>query len=419
MAVRAMGIAGLLVFFIPLVMAYYSFKLYMAQTLEVRRRNDELQLTNAQLDLANSRLNQRVTELAALNRIGLSLNGSLDLGNILESALGLVPAQGAAVALIDPTTNTLSVASSIGLSDAAAQALVGPTGAATRAHSIGDDVVQAQAERAAAAAGVGALVAVPLRFNGAASGVFAVTFGAARDISNDERLLLSTLAQQAATAVHNARLYQEIEAGYLSTVQAMVQVTDARERYQQGHAERVRAYCAAVADGMGLDAAQKGTLELAALFHDLGHVGVPESVLNKPGELTSEEWTQVRRHPLLGVSILKQVPRMEAVVPVILQHHERYDGQGYPAGLLGDDSSTLAQVLAVADAYEAMTSARPHRGALSRDEAVAELQKNSGTQFSPRVVDAFVVATERVVETAPSAEHSLLRLLRPSGALTS
>ena len=242
-----------------------------------------------------------------------------------------------------------------------------------------------------------------------------MTFSAIRDFGADERLLLSTLAQQAATAVHNARLYQEIEAGYLSTVQAMVQVTDARERYAAGHAERVRAYCAAAADALGLDAGQRGTLELAALFHDLGHVGVPETVLNKPGELTAEEWALVRRHPLLGVSILKQVPRMEAVVPVILQHHERYDGQGYPAGLLGDDSSLLAQVLAVADAYEAMTSTRPHRGALPREQAIAELERNSGTQFSPRVVEALIGATEAAdaVETAPSAEHSLLRLLRP------
>ena len=210
------------------------------------------------------------------------------------------------------------------------------------------------------------------------------------------------------------RLYQEIGAGYLSTVQAMVQVTDARERYGAGHAERVRAYCAAAADALGLDGAQKATLELAALFHDLGHVGVPEAVLGKPGALTAEEWALVRRHPLLGVSILKQVPRMEAVVPVILQHHERYDGQGYPAGLLGDDSSPLAQVLAVADAYEAMTSARPHRGALSRAEAVAELRRHSGTQFAPRAVEAFVAATAGAVETAPSAEHSLLRLLHPA-----
>src|SRR5438128_1588867 len=127
-AVRAMGTAGLLVFFIPLVMAYYSFKLYMAQTQEVRRRNQELPLTNAQLDLANSRLNQRVTELATLNKVGLSLNGSLDLGDvlgeILDSALKLVPAQAAAVVLSDPATRQLSVGASIALPSGAEGALL-------------------------------------------------------------------------------------------------------------------------------------------------------------------------------------------------------------------------------------------------------------------------------------------------------
>jgi hypothetical protein len=423
-AIQAIGPVGLAVFFIPLAMAWYSFKLYMAQTEAVRDRNRQLQLSNAQLDLANSRLSQRVTELAALNRIGLSLNGSLDLGavlgQILDSALGLVPAQAAAIALADPATGRLAVAASVGLPVGAAAALAQPGGPAAQALGAGREQVVADAAAAGlaalAAAGVGAALCVPLRVGAAVGGVFALSYAGAHDFGVDERLLLSTLAQQAATAVHNARLYREIEAGYLSTVQAMVQVTDARERYAAGHAERVRAYCAAAAGALGLAAAQTATLELAALFHDLGHIGVPEAVLGKPGALTAEEWALVRKHPQLGVSILRQVPRMEAVVPVILQHHERYDGQGYPAGLLGDDSSVLAQVLAVADAYEAMTSARPHRGALGRAEAVAELRQHSGTQFSPRVVEAFVRATETAAETAPSAETSLLRLLRPSGS---
>ena len=103
-------------------------------------------------------------------------------------------------------------------------------------------------------------------------------------------------------------------------------------------------------------------------------------------------------------------------MPVILQHHERYDGQGYPAGLLGDDSSLLAQVLAVADAYEAMTSARPHRGALSRAEAVGELRRHSGTQFAPRAVDAFILATEAEVAPLPAAHSTLHKLLSPQAS---
>jgi GAF domain-containing protein len=416
-AVQTIGLIGLAVFLLPLGMAWYSFKLYMAQTAEVRRRNQELQLTNAQLDLANSRLNQRVTELATLNKVGLSLNGSLDLGDvlgeILDSTLKLVPAQATAVALCDPASQQLSIGASIGLPPGADRALLAADGPARRAYEGGVEVVLDSADTVGALVGTGvqAVVALPLRFNGSLGGVFLVTFATARDVGVDERLLLSTLAQQAATAVHNARLYQEIEQGYLSTIQALVQVTDARERYQPGHAERVRAYAVATGRRLGLDDRQLATLELAALFHDLGHVGVPEAALGKDGALTAEEWAMVRRHPLLGVAILRRVPRLEAVAPVILQHHERYDGQGYPAGLLGDDTSPLAQVLAVADAYEAMTSARPHRAALSRSEAVAELRKNSGTQFAPRAVEALLAAVAVGVSVQEAGAAMQLQLL--------
>src|SRR5262249_54014455 len=188
----ASGVAGLAVFLIPLAMAWYSFKLYMAQTAEVRRRNQELQLTNAQLDLANSRLNQRVTELATLNKVGLSLNGSLDLGDvlgeILDSALKLVPAQAAAVALGDPTRQQLSTGASTGLPPGADRALRAADGPARRAYDGGVEVVLGRvgAAGALADAGVQAVVALPLRFNGSLGGVFLVTFATARDVGADE-----------------------------------------------------------------------------------------------------------------------------------------------------------------------------------------------------------------------------------------
>src|SRR5581483_4219856 len=119
---------------------------------------------------------------------------------------------------------------------------------------------------------------------------------------------------------------------------------------------------------------------------------------------------------LLGATMLKQVPKMEGVARVILQHHERYDGQGYPEGLLGDETQAAAQVLAVADAYEAMTSPRPHRPALSRAQAVAELRRNAGTQFAPRVVEALVKATEQATAPQPQPAPSLLRRLQAEGA---
>ena len=418
-AVQVVGLPGVTIFFIPLAMAWYSYKLYMAKTLEVRQRNEELQVANARLDVANAHLNQRVTELSTLNRIGLSLNSSLDLGNvlgeILASTIQVVGGQGAAVALADPATGNLSVASSVGVARSAAAALELSNGPVARSLGQGAELSIPDTDAAGAAdlaeAGVGAVHCWPLRFKGETTGVFAVTFPTARELAPEQRVLLGTLAEQAAAAVHNARLYQEIEQGYLSTIQAMVSVVDARERYAQGHSERVRDFCRATATELGLGEKQASTLELAAMFHDIGHIGVPESVLNKPGNLTTEEWELVRKHPLLGATILKQVPRMEQVAQVILQHHERYDGQGYPGGLLGDETQVSAQILAVADAYEALTSRRPHRPALPREAAIAELRKNSGSQFAPQVVEAFVAATARPVPAAASAQATLLRHL--------
>ena len=419
-AVQGVGLPGVAIFLIPLAMAWYSYKLYMAKTEEVRRRNEELRLTNAQLDVANSRLNQRITELATLNRIGLSLNNSLDLGDVLGDVLAatlqVVPGTGALVALVDGATGQLAIASSVGLSTKAAMALQDDGGPLSRTLSRPEGLslldTEAVGSKQLAEAGIAALHCLPLRLKGEVSGVFAVVFGAAQELGADQRVLLATLAEQAATAVHNARLYQEIEQGYLSTIQAMVSVVDARERYAQGHSERVRALCAATAAELSLDEGTTAVLELAAMFHDIGHVGVPETVLNKPGELSAEEWATVRKHPLLGAAMLKQVPRMEGVARVILQHHERYDGLGYPEGLLGNEIHTAAQVLAVADAYEAMTSPRPHRPALGRAQAVAELRRNAGTQFAPRVVEAFVRATGQPVAARTHTAPSLLRRLQ-------
>jgi hypothetical protein len=423
-AAQTVGLPGVSIFFIPLAMAWYSYKLYMAKTLEVRQRNEELQLANARLDVANAHLHQRVTELSTLNRIGLSLNSSLDLGNvlgeILSSTLQVVNGQGAAVALAEPSTGNLAVASSVGVPRAAAAALEAMDGPVARTLATGTDLsIPDTASTGAgelAEAGIGAVHCWPLRFKGETTGVFAVTFAGAQELAPEQRVLLATLTEQAAAAVHNARLYQEIEQGYLSTVQAMVSVVDARERYAQGHSERVRAFCSATAKQLGLPEKQTSTLELAAMFHDIGHIGVPESVLNKPGELTREEWEMVRKHPLLGATILKQVPRMESVAQVILQHHERYDGQGYPGGLLGDEIQVMSQVLAVSDAYEALTSRRPHRPALPREAAIAELRKNSGSQFAPQVVDAFIAATARALPATAPAQTALLRHLQAEQA---
>lgn len=183
-----------------------------------------------------------------------------------------------------------------------------------------------------------------------------------------------------------------------SAIRSLVALADAREGYERGHADRVRRYALATARGFMLHQRQIAALELAALLHDVGYVRIPESILTKSGPLTREEWELIRRHPTLGVSIVQSMPRMDTVVPIILQHHERYDGLGYPEGLPGSDTHILAQILGVAEAYEAMTSHRPYRQSLTREQAVAELRKGAGSQFNPIIVEVFVKATQETAE---------------------
>ena len=128
-------------------------------------------------------------------------------------------------------------------------------------------------------------------------------------------------------------------------------------------------------------------IALAGLLHDIGKIGIPESILDKPGKLTKEEYEIVKRHPEIGAEILSSIRQFEEVVPAIRHHHERYDGRGYPDGLKGEEIPVMARIIAVADAFDAMLSKRPYRDALSLNSAVKELQRNKGSQFDPQIVD--------------------------------
>jgi hypothetical protein len=156
----------------------------------------------------------------------------------------------------------------------------------------------------------------------------------------------------------------------------------------------------AVAKRLGLDHIAVEAVQLGALFHDLGKIAIADTVLQKPEQLTDNEWAEIRAHPIIGASLLAQMPELDHIRPLILAHHERFDGRGYPNGLKGDSIPRAAQIIAVADAYEAMTTPRPYRRAVTPDAAVAELRACSGTQFDPVVVEAFIAE----LNVAPTSE---------------
>jgi putative nucleotidyltransferase with HDIG domain len=185
------------------------------------------------------------------------------------------------------------------------------------------------------------------------------------------------------------RALGSLEDAYRSTLKALTAALETRDSETHGHSERVVSYSLRLGREYGLDAAQMKALEFGSLLHDIGKIGVPDSILRKPGKLTEEEWVRMREHPAHGQQILRGIEFLEGAARVVAQHHEKWDGSGYPLGLKADDIDLCARIFAVADAFDAMTSDRVYRRGRSYEEAVTELNDCSNQHFDPTVVEVF------------------------------
>jgi putative nucleotidyltransferase with HDIG domain len=202
--------------------------------------------------------------------------------------------------------------------------------------------------------------------------------------------LLSTIAAQASVAINNARLYEAQQTTYLGTVQALVSTIEANDAYTRGHSERVTRYSLALARRLNLCQESMGKLERAAILHDIGKIGIEVALLHKEGELSGDELEILQQHPTIGSRILEPIRFLQGVGEIIRQHHERYDGKGYPFGLQGEKILVEARILAVVDTYDAMTSDRPYRQARSHEMAIAEIERQAGAQFDPEIARTFI-----------------------------
>lgn len=211
--------------------------------------------------------------------------------------------------------------------------------------------------------------------DGGVAGVCAVYHNFLRD----RRLLKETVMNRLTTVSEQ-----------FETIYAFAEAIGARDQYTMGHSEKVAEYARLTAEALGLDEKEVDLAYICGIVHDVGKIGVPENILNKPGSLTTDEFKQITSHPEKGATILSHISWLEDVVPVVLAHHERYDGRGYPQGLRGEEIPLLSRILAVADAFDAMTSDRSYRKALPVPVAINELKRNAGGQFDPRVVEAFM-----------------------------
>jgi putative nucleotidyltransferase with HDIG domain len=204
-----------------------------------------------------------------------------------------------------------------------------------------------------------------------------------RAFGDGEVRLCQALATEAGVMVSRARMNERVEDAYFATLAALAAALEAKDAYTNDHAGQIADLAGAVCDQLGFAPADARIVRLGALLHDIGKIGIPEEILHKPSELSEEEMRLMQEHPEIGARILEPVPYFADLVPLVRSSHERYDGTGYPSGLTGESIPLGSRVIAVCDAFHAMTEDRVYRQALDLDQATLEIERCAGTQFDP------------------------------------
>ncbi len=239
------------------------------------------------------------------------------------------------------------------------------------------------------------ILCVPVMSSGEVVGVMQALNKKEGLFTKQDLKLLTSLSDQVAIALENASLHEELKRTFVEVVESLAEAIEKRDPYTGGHTKRVVKYSLMIADEIHLEAEEKDRLKMGALLHDVGKIGIDDSVLRKPAKLDETEFEKMKAHPSIGADILGKIPQIKNIIPGILHHHEWYNGEGYPDGLSGDGLPRIARIIAIADTYDAMTTDRPYRKGLTSEVAIAELKRFSGTQFDPQFVGAFIKAFEK------------------------
>ena len=266
-------------------------------------------------------------------------------------------------------------------------------------------------------AGVRSVICVPLLGRSGPIGALYADRLGAEQFAHDLAEYASAFAGHAAAALETAQLYDDRERHFRATLEAFARAIDARDPYTAGHSERVTAYTLVLARQSGQHAHEFETIRRAGMLHDIGKVGVPDAVLRKPSRLDPHERQQIEAHVIIGYHMLESLPFLGASLPSVRGHHERWDGKGYPDKLAGANIHPHARLMAVADSYDAMTSARPYRAAMPVEEAARRLRADSGTQFDPAVIELYEAVKDELeaLHEDPDAAAQRAQLLRSAG----
>lgn len=362
----------------------------------------KLNAMTADLKKSNLDLRKRYAQLMNLYKISKAVSNEHDIDTllhlVLRQSLDLIGAETGSIMLIKPNGVELGIRAAEGLDQETisnarvklGEGISGYVAASGKPLMIQDGVRKA---KVAGGKDVKDALSVPLIANDQVIGVFNANNKTVGKFDRNDLRFFTTLAGQIASAISNAALVENIREAYFNTIKVLAAAIDAKDKYTHGHSERVAKYTVTIARRLGLSQADLTRIEAAAYLHDIGKIGVPDSVLNKEGPLTDDEHAMIKKHPTKAAEILGLINfPWGDVIPGVRGHHERYDGFGYPDSLAGEAISRDARIIAVADSYDAMTSDRPYRKGLDRNTAITELVNGREKQFDGEVVDAFIPA---------------------------
>ncbi|MCC6579208.1 MAG: HD domain-containing protein [Phycisphaeraceae bacterium] len=258
----------------------------------------------------------------------------------------------------------------------------------------------------------GRMIAVPLQRQDKILGCLFGLDKLGGEFDSVDLKLLSAIANESAIYLENARLFEDVHDLMMGMLHSLTSAVDAKDAYTCGHSERVALLSRTLAKQAGMGDAEVERIYMAGLLHDVGKIGVPESVLQKTGRLTVEEFEQMKKHPRIGARILRDIKQVQDIIPGVLYHHERYDGKGYPTNLAGEQIPLMGRVICLADCFDAMTSNRTYRKALPLEVALAEIRRCAGTQFDPRLAECFLeVGADRFRELLAEQERKSSQLV--------
>jgi putative nucleotidyltransferase with HDIG domain len=372
---------------------------------EIEEANYKISDLAGELEDKNTNLEKAVAKLSTLYKVGLAINSTMEMSTlfnlIVKTTMDTLQAEIGYIILYEPELRSLRVITLLGHEFSSPEGTLLPM----KPSSVSTWVVEnrkpllisdisgtPQFDRYSA---LGyerkTLICAPLLVKDEIIGTITVVNKFDNSVYSCEELeLLNTIAAQAGIAIKNAKLYDEQQKIYMNTIHALVSAIEASDSYTRGHSERVTRYSLGLARRLELSTERMKIIERAAILHDIGKIGIDLSLLHKEGKLSPEDVENLQQHPLIGMKILEPIEFLHDVKLCIGQHHERYDGHGYPHHVAADQLLIESRILAIADAFDAMTSDRPYRKALPVEVAIKELSENAGTQFDPTMVPHFI-----------------------------